>query len=92
LERAVALCNSHTIGLLDLPPAVKSLAAANPVETKELPAGGLDLEDLIAQIESDLIRQALRNSRHSQKRAAQLLGLTPRSLRYRLQKYNLNED
>ena len=92
MERAVALCNNQTIGLIDLPPTVKSLAAASPTVAKELPKEGLDLEDLIAQIESDLIRQALRNSRHSQKRAAQLLGLTPRSLRYRLQKYNLNGE
>ncbi|HEO72340.1 MAG TPA: hypothetical protein ENN80_13860, partial [Candidatus Hydrogenedentes bacterium] len=36
--------------------------------------------------------QAIEKTRHSQKKAAQLLGLTARSLRYRLQKYGLDSD
>ena len=46
----------------------------------------------IAAIETSLIEQALSNSRYSQKRAAELLGLTSRSLRYRLKKYDLGNE
>jgi two-component system response regulator PilR (NtrC family) len=47
---------------------------------------------MIAKIEIALIKQALQKGRFSQKRAAELLGLTARSLRYRLQKYGLEEE
>ena len=50
---------------------------------------GMDMERLIADLEIDLLKQALEKSRYSQKKAARLLGLTPRSLRYRLQKHGL---
>ena len=55
-------------------------------------AQGLDLEVLIAEIEMKLIEQALGRTRHSQKKAARLLGLTARSLRYRLQKYGIGSE
>jgi two-component system response regulator PilR (NtrC family) len=58
----------------------------------ELPQGGLDLEEYVAEIETTLIKQALQSTRYSQKRAADLLGLTARSLRYRLKKYGLADD
>ena len=49
-------------------------------------------EEVIARIETDLIEQAMRNAKYSQKRAAKLLGLTTRSLRYRLQKYGFDSQ
>lgn len=94
IERAVALCTGEELTLSDLPNNIletKQLAEIS--STAALPADGLDIEALIADIEKDLIQQALTKSRHSQKKAAELLGLTPRSLRYRLQKYEMgNED
>ena len=92
LERAAALCNGATIELDDLPRTVQTVAAVPARDGAHLPAAGLDLESLISDIETNLIQQALTKARHSQKRAAQLLGLTPRSLRYRLQKYNLEQE
>jgi two-component system, NtrC family, response regulator PilR len=90
MERAVALCRADELALGDLPPNIANFVGKPSDRGSELPAGGLDLEKLIADIEINLIEQALERSRHSQKRAATLLGLTPRSLRYRLQKYGLD--
>jgi two-component system response regulator AtoC len=50
-----------------------------------LPADGVNLESL----EKSLLQQALDKARHNQTRAAQLLGITRHTLRYRLEKYGL---
>jgi two-component system, NtrC family, response regulator PilR len=94
MERALALCAESEIGLDDLPENIRNYT---PEQGKEavasastvVPDEGMDMEQLIADIERDLIKQALEKGRYSQKKAASLLGLTPRSLRYRLQKYGL---
>lgn len=91
LERAVALCDGEIIKHSDLPPYVQSYVSTPPPALTELPLGGLDMEALIAETEISLINQALAKSKHSQKEAARLLGLTARSLRYRLQKYGLEK-
>jgi two-component system response regulator PilR (NtrC family) len=92
LERAVALCNGTRIELTDLPRNVQTHLAIPKSVTTELPPGGVDLEALVADLEISLIKQALHQSKYSQKRAADLLGLTPRTLRYRLQKYGLGDE
>jgi len=51
-----------------------------------LPPGGLILEDL----EEDLIRQALERSGGRLKEAAELLGLTYKTLQYRLKKHDID--
>jgi two-component system response regulator PilR (NtrC family) len=92
LERAMALCHGNRIELADLPPYVGEHVASPAEALKGLPHNGLDLEAYVAEIETNLIQQALQNARYSQKRAAELLGLTARSLRYRLKKYGLDSD
>ncbi|QIJ71276.1 sigma-54-dependent Fis family transcriptional regulator [Thermosulfuriphilus ammonigenes] len=54
-----------------------------------LPEKGLDLEELLAKIEMDLLKQALERTGGVKTEAAKLLGLNFRSFRYRLAKYNL---
>jgi len=92
LERATALCNTNRIELHDLPPNILNFVALPPKTATELPPEGIDLEGLVAEIEINLIKQALVAGKYSQKRAAELLGLTTRSLRYRLQKYGLESE
>lgn len=91
MERAVALCASDSLGLDDLPENLRDYTPAlgTASASTHLPDEGMDMEKLIADLEIDLLKQALEKSRYSQKRAASLLGLTPRSLRYRLQKHGL---
>jgi two-component system response regulator PilR (NtrC family) len=89
MERAVALCRNGEILLEDLPPNLRDFAAKPQSPKANLSENGFDLEGYIADIEVDLIEQALKMAKYSQKRAAELLGLTTRSLRYRLQKYGL---
>jgi DNA-binding NtrC family response regulator len=62
-------------------PSEKSLAAAGYV----LPTQGINLDDL----ERSLLTQALQRSHNNQTKAANLLGITRHTLRYRLEKHGL---
>jgi len=53
-----------------------------------LPAAGLDIEE----VEKELIRQALEQTRYNQTKAARLLNLTRDALRYRMQKFGFLQD
>ncbi len=92
IERAVALCTGDAIDISELPHNISHHVPDPADAVTELPPQGLDLEALIEEIEIKLIEQALTRTKHSQKKAAHLLGLTPRSLRYRLQKYGIGSS
>jgi two-component system response regulator PilR (NtrC family) len=93
IERAVALSGSRLIGLGDLPEAVSGHASAPAPSLLTLPAkGGFNLDDVLGEAERRLLLEALERTGGVRKRAAELLGITFRSLRYRLHKLGLAED
>ena len=91
LERAVALEATPTILSDSLPASLRgataSRAAAGAVT--ELPQAGFDLEAHVKDIERGYIAQALQRAGGVQVRAAELLGMSFRSFRYYVKKYNL---
>ncbi|KYF68890.1 Fis family transcriptional regulator [Sorangium cellulosum] len=89
MERAVALAGGPSIGLGDLPSAVAGLSASPAPLLGELPPGGCMLDEVIGEVERRLILQALERTGGVRKAAAKLLGVTFRSLRYRLAKHAL---
>jgi transcriptional regulator with GAF, ATPase, and Fis domain len=60
---------------------------ARLVETVDLPASGINLEEL----ERSLVVQALERSRWNQTKAAGLLGLNRDQIRYRIEKFKLEK-
>ncbi len=92
VERAVALATSPLIGLGDLPPEIAGASAQTTPRLLELPEDGCDLEKVLGELERRLLVQALERSGGMRNGAAKLLGLTPRSLRYRLQKHSLDDE
>ncbi|MDH3359546.1 MAG: sigma-54 dependent transcriptional regulator, partial [Desulfobulbaceae bacterium] len=58
-------------------------------EEDEIYSSGL--EEVLAQIEKKLIMEALQKADNSKMRAAELLKISFRSLRYKVQKYNIGE-
>jgi two-component system response regulator PilR (NtrC family) len=62
-------------------------AAAAPQEA--LPESGFDLEEHVQKIERDYIAEALKRAGGVQVKAAELLGMSFRSFRYYVKKYNL---
>ncbi len=89
MERAVALASGRSIGLGDLPPAVSGMSASPALMLADLPPEGCALDDVLGEVERRLILQALARTGGVRKAAAKLLGITFRSLRYRLAKHAL---
>ena len=76
VERAIAMSGSRPqIDVVDLPADVLATDEAMTKPVVELPAGGIDLPVLIAQIEKDLIERALLRTEQNKGAAARLLGL-----------------
>jgi two-component system response regulator PilR (NtrC family) len=93
IERAVALERGPLIQVGSLPPeqgpraAVKDHTAA--VDAAALPEAGLDLPRHLEAQEREFVSQALRQSGGRHDKAARLLAISPRQLRYLLDKYAL---
>ena len=89
VERAVTLARSDLITLDCLPNVVRE-EAPRRAPLGELPAEGVNLERLMADYERTLLSQALQRCGGVKKRAAELLGISFRSLRYRLEKLGID--
>ena len=88
IERAVILEEGQEILPAHLPEELKPGGRALDLEPGfQLPPDGIDLE----QLERDLIRQAMEQTRGNKTRAAELLALTRDTLRYRIEKHQLDE-
>ncbi len=87
VERMVVLSRGGVIGAADLPPAIRDGPPADggAAGRFELPAEGVRLDDL----ERHLIVQALRRSRGSLGPAARAVGITYKTLQYRIRKYRI---
>jgi len=92
IERSIALATGPTIGLGDLPRELSGAASQPTPELVGLPDEGCNLDDVLGEIERRLVLQALQRSGGVRTQAAKLLGVTLRSLRYRLQKHALGEE
>jgi two-component system response regulator PilR (NtrC family) len=92
VERAIALASSPVIGLGDLPAEVSGASAQATPRLLELPDDGCNLDDVLGELERRLLVQALERSGGLRTNAAKMLGVSARSLRYRLQKHSLADD
>jgi two-component system response regulator PilR (NtrC family) len=90
LERAVALEKTPAILPESLPAPMRGGTPKNgTVVADTLPEGGFDLEAHVKEIERGYIAQALERAGGVQVKAAELLGMSFRSFRYYVKKYNL---
>ncbi|MCB0364761.1 MAG: sigma-54-dependent Fis family transcriptional regulator [Bdellovibrionaceae bacterium] len=91
IERTVALEGGATILPESLPPFVntpsgRKLASSHEIEITD---DGIDLDKVMGQIEKELLVKAIHAAGGVKKKAAKLLSITFRSMRYRVEKYNL---
>jgi len=91
IERGVVLSRARLIGLGDLPPELSGLAGAPAMNLDELPPEGCDLESVLGEVERRLLVSALDRTGGVRKHAANLLGITFRSIRYRLKKHGFDD-
>ena len=92
MERAVALASGPMIGLGDLPAAVSGLSASAAPRLADLPPEGCVLDEVLGEVERRLLLQALERTGGVRTAAAKLLGMSFRSLRYRLAKHGLGQQ
>jgi len=90
IERAVALSSGALIDVADLP-EVKTPRLAPPDLPAMVPAEGVDLDQLVSDYERMWVLRALEQTGGVRKRAASLLGISFRSLRYRLAKLGIDK-
>lgn len=88
IERALLLCEGDLITVEDLP--LEILQDTRPVSESafKLPPGGISFED----VERGLIMQAMDQTDQNITKAAKLLGLTFRTLQYRLEKFGIKKQ
>jgi two-component system response regulator PilR (NtrC family) len=90
MERAVALEGTPAILPESLPASIRGDAPrASAAPADGLPESGFDLEAHVKEIERGYIAEALKRAGGVQVKAAELLGMSFRSFRYYVKKYNL---
>lgn len=85
LERAITLCDGNVIELTDL--NLPQLGTQSSSQKKD---PSLDLEHSLQEHEKELILSALEKTKWNRTAAARILGVTFRTLRYRLKKLGLD--
>ena len=94
IERAVTLSSGARVDRTALPellPRRRGIATRTGVASAPaFPEEGVDLDRMLAELERDLINRALERCGGVRKRAAKILGISFRSLRYRLAKLGVD--
>ncbi len=91
LQRAVTMCEGSVI----LPDDLMLEHMPSPVEvskpvTESADPGDGSLDTVIEDIEKQMLEEALRKARYNKTKAAELLGISFRSFRYKLKKYGID--
>ena len=93
LERAYTLCENNIIQAQDLslrPASQAQSESGPPAAEPAIPAQVADLEGHLEEVERQIINQTLEQTRWNRTAAAEKLGLSLRSLRYRLKKLGID--
>jgi len=85
IERAILLCEGDMITPEDLPTEVQQETKGTGPGAFKLPPEGISFEE----VEKNLILQAMDQTDYNITKAAKLLGLTFRTLQYRLEKFGI---
>lgn len=99
IQRAITMCNENTITTHNLVEKIQSATSQQPEQAPSYaasenmlePGRHFDLEKEIAVIEKKYIIEALKKSEFRLGDAADMLGITTRSLRYKIKKHNLHD-
>jgi len=90
IERAVTLTKEGKIDIDVLPDFLKEKECKPEINIYQF--GGIDLDSRLSEIEKNAIISALKEAKGRKTEAAKLLGISFRSLRYRLLKYGLAKE
>ncbi len=82
IQRTITLARSSIITLRDLPPEIRNFRGEDQ---------GSDLNQRLAEVERQMLLDALENNDWIQTRAAESLGISERVLRYKMDKAGINK-
>lgn len=85
VERAVILAEDEVVRVEDLPPSMRNVKE----KISDDNFNDLPLPEAVAMLERRRIREALRKAGGVKTRAAEMLGISERVLRYKLEKYGM---
>lgn len=91
IERAIALESGSVISVQSLPDSVRGISTPIKPYIPDIPPEGVDLENIVKEVEKGLLMKALQKSGWVKKQAANMLHLSFRSLRYRLDKFDIDK-
>ncbi|MEO8704131.1 MAG: sigma 54-interacting transcriptional regulator [Kofleriaceae bacterium] len=90
IERALVLCDGGLIGIADLPESIREARSDLEITTSSFTLDGTrDLRDHISELERQAISTALDACGGNQTDAAKQLGISRRTLIYRMEKHGL---
>lgn len=99
LERAVALCHNQQIEEADLQIQshvfstnhnhAETASTTNTNMDKAFQLGQTQIQDYLDEVESQLLKQALLQTHYNRTQAAKLLGISFRSMRYRMERLGI---
>ena len=93
MEHAVTLATGSRIDVKDLPTMRESKAiGGKDAKATELPTDGIDLDRVVGDYERALLERALNQCGGSRKKTSKLLGISMRSLRYRMSKLGIESE
>lgn len=84
VQRAVVLCRGEYVSTEDLPPSVKS-SSTDEKSLLNIQIG--DINEAVQNLEIEMIKQALTVTMGNQVKAAELLKINERTIRYKIAKY-----
>ena len=87
IERAVVMARGTIVAAEDLPVHIRSTRSKS--ESRYGSVAGGSLPEMVENLERHLIADALAESDGNQSKAAELLGISERNLRYKLKKYGM---
>jgi len=92
IERAIALETGNILTPENLESYMNEQQGVKSIDDTlfDIPAEGIDLEKIVEDLERNLLLKALQRAKGVKKKAAELLNINFRSIRYRLEKYGIN--
>jgi DNA-binding NtrC family response regulator len=90
VESLLALSQRDEVALADLPRKIREQAVA-PLGAAPVFAAGVGFEEAERRFETEMIVKALRRANFVQTRAADMLGISRRILKYKMDKLRINE-
>ncbi len=89
MERAILVCQGDTIRASDLPPTLQTAGTDISEPAPFLKSDTWTLPEAVANLEKEMITEALKTYKGHQGKTAKALGVTERQIGYKIQKYNI---